>query len=144
MPEVILSGPVSPKKEAGVLQSKTSVGGKEKMMSFLTREETIKRIRAGLRARTGRDWSVSGGRGTAYGWITVEAPPRRQTDWEGRPLPGGGCTSPAERAELARALGLESVHPQGVSVPSGSDYYQEYIDRAEGRTPTVFGQRYWD
>ena len=28
--------------------------------------------------------------------------------------------------------------------PAASDYYQEYIDRATGRTPSVIGIPYWD
>ena len=52
--------------------------------------------------------------------------------------------SPAERAELARLLGLERVHTQGESIPASSAYYAEYIDRAEGRTPATFGTQYWD
>lgn len=105
-------------------------------MSTLTRDETIKRIRAGLRRRSGKDWSVSGGRGTAYGWINVEAPPRRRVNTY--------HTSVQDAAELAGLLDLERVEDQGVSIPASSDYYAEYVDRAEGRTPTVRGHRYWD
>ena len=110
----------------------------------MDRNEAIKRIRTGLRTRTGRDWSVSGGRGTAWGWITVEAPPRRQCDWDGNPEPDGGTTGPEDRRILAEALGLETVHHQGVSIPASNAHYQEYVDRAEGREPSVHGEMYWD
>ena len=96
---------------------------------------TIKRIRNALKSRSGKPWSVTGGQGTTWGWITIQAPPARCVD---------GYTSEADRAELADLLGLRSVHQQGENVPAGSDYYQEYIDRAEGRTPSRIGKPYWD
>jgi len=122
------------------------------------RNETIKAIRAALKRRSGKPWSVTGGRGTAWGWITVDAPPARQT-WEsylpeGTPdEPGayrardtgqpGGNTSPGDRDELAALLGLDRVHLP-YSIPASSDYYQEATDRAEGREPSVIGRPYWD
>lgn len=42
------------------------------------RDDAIRRIRQALRRRSGKAWSVTGGRGTAWGWITITAPPRRQ------------------------------------------------------------------
>lgn len=103
----------------------------------LGRDEAIRRIRTALQARSGRSWSVHGGRGTAWGWIKVSAPPRRQDEY--------GKISDADREELARLLGLTlRVHEQGVSIPSSSDYYREYVDRAEGRPPSVHGKPYWD
>lgn len=124
------------------------------------RNEAIAAIRAALRRRTGRAWSVTGGRGTVWGWITVDAPPSRATwgyrlragavtdrpeDYEpfdtGEP---GRLMSPEDRAELARLLGLESVPVQGVSIPAGHDYRTEYVDRAEGRVPRTTGTPYWD
>lgn len=100
------------------------------------RDATIKRIRKALRARSGKAWTVRGGRGTSYGWITIEAPPRRRVEF--------GYTSEADRAELAELLKLDRVHCQGVSIPAGLDYRTEFIDRAEGRTPSRVGQPYWD
>src|SRR5215831_14324430 len=126
------------------------------------RDETIKRIRTALQRRSGKQWSVTGGRGTAWGWITIEAPPARRTwgnrlkanaspaqlpeDYEeydtGQP---GGYTSPAERAELGKLLGFDQpVHCQGVSIAASSEYYREYTDRAEGRTPAKIAEAYWD
>lgn len=101
----------------------------------LDRDETIKRIRAALLKRSGKSWSVRGGRGTAWGWIKIDAPPRRCVD---------GAMTPDDMAELARLLGLKYVHSQGVSIPASSDYRQEYVDRAEGRPVSVFGKPYWD
>lgn len=127
----------------------------------MTRNETIKIIRAALKRRSGRSWSVTGGRGAAYGWINIDAPPARQTWRWDNPRSGTnpedytveindrepdcGHTGPADREELAALLGLEHrAYFQGVSIPAASDYYQEYIDRAEGRTPARHGERYWD
>lgn len=41
------------------------------------RDVTIKRIRAALRQRSGKTWSVRGDRGTAWGWINISCPPAR-------------------------------------------------------------------
>jgi len=102
----------------------------------MTRNETIGAIRSALRRRTGRAWSVTGGRGTAWGWIRIHATPARRV--------GYGYLSDEDRAELGRALGLEKAHQQGVSIPAGHDYRIEYVDRAEGRTPSRIGEPYWD
>jgi hypothetical protein len=102
----------------------------------MDRKEAIRRIRTALRERSGRSWSVTGGRGTSWGWIHIDSPPARHDD--------SSFMRPDDRAELAKLLGLDAVHQQGVSIPAGSDFWQEYIDRAEGREPSVIGQRYWD
>jgi hypothetical protein len=171
----------------------------------LTRDQAIKRIKAALKRRSGKEWSVRGGKGTAYGWITIDAPPKRRTwkyvqtttpeppaegavycgvpgvtppqyvdpmapdrftspqddPWAREAIERGreliyawtvnspGCEfgqmGPDDRVELTKLLGLtRAVHVQGQSIPSGGDYRQEYLDRAEGREPTAYGERYWD
>lgn len=115
----------------------------------LDRDAAIKRIRSALKRRSGRDWSVRGDRGTAWGWIHITAPPRRRTsEWD-----GGPCTDPdsryymtlEDRQILGGLLNLgKPAHPQGVSIAASSDYRWEYVDRAEGREPESFGTRYWD
>jgi hypothetical protein len=125
------------------------------------RDETIKRIRTALKRRSGKAWSVTGGRGTGWGWIDIDAPPSRRTwgcrlkagvttdrpeDYEdydtGQP---GRSMSPADREELGRLLGFDrGVHFQGAKVPASNDHYREYIDRAEGRTPAKVAEAYWD
>lgn len=101
------------------------------------RNEAIAAIRAALRRRSGRAWSVTGGRGTAWGWIRISAPPAR--------LDRFGCMTEADAAELGQLLGFDRpAHAQGESVPSAYDYRTEYVDRAEGRAPRALGQRYWD
>lgn len=126
------------------------------------RDETVKRIKTALQRRSGKQWSVTTGRGTAWGWINIDAPPSRRT-WGSRlkadaspaQLPEdyeeydtgtpGGHMSPADRAELATLLGLDRpVHFQGQSIAASGDYYREYIDRAEGRAPAAIAKPYWD
>ena len=105
-------------------------------MATTDRDETIRAIRSALRQRTGRSWSVTGGRGTAWGWIRISAPPARRVGYD--------YISDDDRATLGAALGLDRVHQQGVSIPAGHDYRTEYVDRAEGRTPSRYGVPYWD
>jgi hypothetical protein len=125
----------------------------------MDRNETIATIRKALKRRSGKAWSVTGGRGTAWGWIEIDAPPAQRTghyvkDADAPDLPEsyrlvdtgepGGYMTPARRDELADLLGLDRVHFQGVKIPASDAYRQEYVDRAEGRTPTRFGEQYWD
>lgn len=122
----------------------------------MDRNEAIQRIRAGLRKRSGKAWSVTGGRVTAWGWIEIDAPPAERT-WRHRLIEGsrddyeefdsgqrGGCMSPKRREELAALLGKDKIHPQGERIPASTAYYVEYVDRAEGRAPSQFGTVYWD
>lgn len=95
-------------------------------MSYIDRDEAIKRIRAALKRRSGKDWSVTGDRGTACGWIHVQAPPKRRIEF--------GYTSPEECDELARLFGLRTVHCQGVSI--NPDAREWYVGRAENGEPT--------
>jgi hypothetical protein len=117
-------------------------------------------IRASLKKRSGKPWSVTVGRGTAWGWIRVDAAVGRRT-WRwvlpagasdspenyqeidsGQP---GGHAGPADRAELAALLGLERLDSyQGVSIPGQSDFYDEFMDRAQGKTPETIGKPHWN
>lgn len=103
----------------------------------IDRNEAIRRIRDGLKARSGKPWSVTGGKGTAWGWITITAPPQRRG-------PHGEMTE-ADRAELGDLLALKRpADRHAEQVPASREYRQEYVDRAEGREPTVIGTPYWD
>ena len=124
------------------------------------RNATIKAIRTALQRRSGKPWSVTGGKGTAWGWIHIDAPPARRT-WRhflpsghadipsnylegdsGRP---GGHMGPEDRAALSQLLGLSApCHMQGESVPSQLDYRMEYLARAHGQTPAAIGVPLWD
>ena len=119
------------------------------MDADLSRAAVISRIRKGLQTRTGRTWSVTGGRGTAWGWIRISAPPARKVCFD-KACDRVACThgryemTEDDLAMLSLALGERMVHHQGVSIPASSAYYREFIDRAEGRTPEVIGTPYWD
>ena len=126
--------------------------------------ELCKIIKAALERRSGKKWSVTHGTGTAYGWITIDAPPARRTGHY-LPKPGhepgympddfqrtrtdtgekGGYITEADGAELATLLGKKSIHCQGESIPSGGDYRREYVHRALYGNPGPFNaQPYWD
>lgn len=105
------------------------------MKPITARDEAIMAIRNALKARSAKSWSVTGGRGTAWGWITIQSPPARRDEF--------GCMTDADREELGALLGVH-VHSQGESIPAGTHYYREYIARAAGLTPTVLGTPYWD
>jgi len=96
---------------------------------MIERNEAIRRIRAALKKATGKTWSVSGGdRGTAWGWLTVDAPPRRRTsayDWSEafgeveRPVRAEetGHATKDERLELGLIFGEQGmIHYQGFSI----------------------------
>ena len=127
----------------------------------LSRAAVIRRIKLAPERRSGKRWSVTGGTGTAYGWLHIDVPPARRT-WRDRLRPDatglgtydqdcepydsgrpGGSMSPAERAEVARLLGLDRAD-RAISVAASHDYYREYIDRAEGRVPRKIATPYWD
>ena len=116
----------------------------------MNRNETIKKIRDALKKRSGKSWSVTGGRGTGYGRITIDALPARRTRHyrlkggaldipenyesyeDGNP---GGYITESDRQELKTLLGLDTIHDQGEHIPGQNDFYQEYIDRAERGVP---------
>jgi hypothetical protein len=127
----------------------------------MERNAVIKQIKADLQRRSGRQWSVTGGRGTAWGWITIDAPPSRRTvhcrlkagatgsqpeDYEEIDTAEiGGSMKFEDRQELARLLGFDKpVHSQGVSIAASNDYYEEYLVRARGEKPVKIAQPYWD
>jgi hypothetical protein len=129
--------------------------------TMTSRDETISRIKTALKKRSGKSWSVTGGKGTAWGWIKIDVLPAKQTahfqlkaglttghtmdDYDDMDTgEKGGHMTPTDRAQLKELLGLDSLHHQGVSIMASSDAYQEYIDRAEGRTPTKIAEPYWD
>ena len=136
----------------------------EKYRPSPDRNQTIKRIKTALERRSGKKWSVTGGRGTVWGWIKIDAPPARCT-WKSRLKAGAdkdsrdsdyedydaglgtkfGNMGPGDRAELGKLLGFERpVNHHGVNIAASNDHYNEYIDRAEGRSPAKVAQPYWD
>lgn len=89
---------------------------------MIERNEAIARIRKALKARSGKSWSVKGGRGTAWSWIDVDAPPRRRNEHDNM--------NDSDHAELNRLFGLDDIHNQGLMIsPEARD---EHVARAEG------------
>lgn len=105
------------------------------MSDTIDRNEAIQTIRAELKRRSGKSWSVTGGRGTGWGWITITSPPSRS--------PGYGELSPEDQAELSNLLDKD-VHHQGELVPASSAYRREAIERARGIEPAALAKPYWD
>lgn len=95
------------------------------------RTETQEAIRAGLRARTGKHWSVTHEGGVLR--ITASRKHRRQH----------GVITDDARTELARALDLprSAVGVKGVTVPGEQSWHHEYVNRAFGQEPTVYGRK---
>lgn len=103
----------------------------------MDRAEAIAKIRAALKNRSAKRWSVRGGRGTSWGWITVIAPKAR--------LGESGVMTDEDCNELGELFGLDRpAHFQGVVIPASSLYRLEFVARAEGRQPDVLGRPYWD
>lgn len=112
----------------------------------IDRNDAIVLIREALKRRSGKTWSVTGGSGTAWGWIRIMSPPMRRVSSDGTPQPGRNWYMTAEDcAELGELLGLgEPVHIQGESIPAASDYRRAYIARARGLEVIGDAQPYWD
>jgi hypothetical protein len=90
-----------------------------------------KAIKQALAQRSKTKFSVTHGTGTAYGWIRIEVAKASKD-----PV--------ADAAELRSLLGAENDWQDSYSVPASRDYRREYLDRAQGKTPTVHGEPYWD
>lgn len=89
------------------------------------REMAIRLIREALRRRSGKLWTVRGGTGTSYTWISIISPPARRVG------PYDYMTE-AEAKELGELLGIGGpVHHQGYDVSPGSASYRVAIARAQ-------------
>jgi hypothetical protein len=55
-----------------------------------------------------------------------------------------GIMTVEDQMLLAKALDLPYVHHQGAQVAASTEHWAEYLDRAEGREPQVYGKVYWD
>ena len=90
----------------------------------MNRDEAITRIRKALKNRSAKSWSVTGGRGTDWGWLTIQAPPsRRETACD--------YMTAEDCRELGELLGHhDATSRQGEDV--SPDEYVEYVRRAEG------------
>ena len=119
------------------MDTKTTHALCEEALRDPQRAITIKAIRAALQMRSGKAWSVTGGRGTAWGWIGIEAPPRRRAQY--------GYMSPEDQTLLGSLLGNEGPsHCQGEHIPAGDDYRRNYIERAMTGRSDIQPVCYWD
>lgn len=99
------------------------------------RSELILAIRAALGRRSGgMRWAVTGGEGTAWGWLSIGAP-RIERIYDSSGNRGGFGMSLERRKLLAQLLGLPRVDSHGVRVPAGDAAWAEAFDRAAGRAP---------
>lgn len=97
-------------------------------LESMDRDEAITKIRTALKARSNKRWSVRGGTGTAWGWITIIAPPSRRG--------GYGEMTAEDCAELGELFALG--HP---AQPSGDHRGSKHplsprVRRPRRRTPT--------
>jgi hypothetical protein len=107
----------------------------EDLAKDLSRDTVIKGLRAALKARTGLTWSVTGGRGTAWGWIRVSAPPKRME---------GYLMSQEDQEILSGAMDLGTYSlRQGYSIADQSDARLDVLQRANGLAPSGW-TRGWD
>jgi hypothetical protein len=92
---------------------------------------TQEAIRAGLRARTGKHWSVTHEGGVLR--ITASRKNRREH----------GALTEESRTELAKALNVprSAVGSRGVTVPGEHSWHHEYVNRAFGQEPSVYGRK---
>ncbi|MFF1716529.1 hypothetical protein [Streptomyces sp. NPDC058268] len=100
----------------------------------LTRSKDVQDgLRAGLRQETGKHWSVTR---KPDGWLHITTALQRRTSDREITMP--------ERVELAKALKMpvDRVSAHGVSVPPDNGWRAEFLDRAHGKTPRVFGERF--
>jgi hypothetical protein len=79
---------------------------------YISTKETVERLRAALKRRSRRSWSVTQGKGTAGSWIRVDVSPKRRT-WEegidmGKPEHWRSM-SPADRDELVALFQVDAV-----------------------------------
>jgi hypothetical protein len=103
----------------------------------LTRAAVIRRIRAALKRRSGKDWSVTGGRGTGYGWLTIDAPPMRRT-WQWMQVKGTDRPSPA--AVYGGAVGITPHYRVG---PMAEDPITEATDDPWVNEALAAGREVW-
>ncbi len=85
------------------------------------RNDAIARLKAALK-KSGKTWSVTGGRGTAWGWLNITAPPSRCGEF--------GYMTESDRAELATLIGRDRpCHMQGESVsPEDREFIVERVE----------------
>lgn len=94
-------------------------------------QPTQEAIRAGLRNRTGKHWSVT----HEGGVLRITASRKNRRDH--------GVLTEESRTELAKALNLprSAVGSRGVTVPGEHSWHHEYVSRAFGQEPGIYGRK---
>jgi len=82
------------------------------------RNTTIKALRSVLEVPTGQPWSVTGGRGTSWGWITVDALPARRDGYQ---------ITDDDGALLMAAFGMDHRRPGNLGIPTSTAYRRVYL-----------------
>lgn len=100
-------------------------------LAYGHRDQVIAELKKLLKARTGRTWSVTGGRGTSWGWITITAPPKRRDGYQ---------LNDEDRADLDAIFGRGG---NSHSVADSVDYRLQALRQAAG-LDFVVAQPYWD
>lgn len=98
------------------------------------RSEVTKMIKGFLKARTGRDWSVTGGTGTAWGWLRITAPKGRKVDFR---------ATMEDQILLGLAMGCDWPQ-EAFSVASSDGHWLAALQRAAGLEVTGSEVPYWD
>jgi len=103
-------------------------------------DAACKTLRELLRERTGRDWSVTRSRGTAYGWLRIHSPPKRRGAFD--------YLSVEDEILLSAALGCSrGVGAQGESIRTERGVRGSYVFAIAGvETPESWkvSEKGWD
>lgn len=101
-------------------------------MDYIDLETAITEIKAALKRRSAKSWSVTAERrGTAYGTIRITSPPKRWNKYRN--------ITEEDNKELHELFGLsDHISLSGILIMGRRNEYEEYIDRANGRTPSVY------
>jgi len=102
------------------------------------RNVVIGRIKRAL-AERGFRYSVTGGRGTAWGWIHIALLPSVE-----KLLTPEKRTAAARELHAAFGLNPRCFTSDGISIAASTAHYREYLERAQGKTPTKAAEPYWD
>lgn len=116
-------------------------------MAYINRADAIKSIKVGLKKLTGRSWNVSGNRGTAYGYINIDAPKaRRNFDSYGKLLEqvdSYAYMGLEDRRALAQVFKCgDTVHFQGMVC--SPDEREFTVAAAEGRIKPCANGNGWE
>lgn len=104
-----------------------AITGREEWAAF------SKTVKAALRRRSGKSWSVTMDRGTAWGWTKIDAPDSRKDDDD--------SITAEESRELHALLGLPNPEWR-TSVSCDSADWDAYVRRARGEPAASDGGQF--